>query len=196
MTQTGSINWSLRVFFCDIWWICASCNALHPIMKSVIRVVIWLSCVVLGISSRIGLKSVKSVKSNHNDNAAYNGVTMFEPTVMYSARDVTKNKRVPFIFLAGFVGSRGWGLGSSGDVSAAGSVSSPGSSLLCSEFGMLWVVIRSGRMEDCMEFLLFLLREWFVECGGWARGKRGGEGALFEDSSVSASLTHARGEDG
>ena len=79
-------------------------------MKSVTRVVIWLSCVVLGISSRIGLKSVKS---NHNVIAAYNGVIAFEPTVVYSARDVTKKKRVPFTFFAGLVGSRGWRLGSS-----------------------------------------------------------------------------------
>ena len=46
VTHTGSINWSLRVFVCDIWWTCASCSVLHSKMELVSRVVIWLSCVL------------------------------------------------------------------------------------------------------------------------------------------------------
>ena len=130
------------------------------------------------------------MKSNHNVNAAYNGVTKFEPTVVYSARDVTKNKRIPFIFLAGLVGSRGWGLGLSGGVSAAGSVGSPGSSLLWSEFGMLWVVIRSGRMEECLEVFVVVIFVCVtgllgVEVGP-AGGREGGKECLSRGSSVSA----------
>ena len=54
------------------------------------------------------------MKSHPNVNAAYSGITKFESTDAYSARNVTKNERIPFIFLAGLVCSEGWMRESSG----------------------------------------------------------------------------------
>ena len=102
---------------------------------------------------------------------------------------MTKNKRIPFIFLAGLVGSESWMRESSGGGLAAGTAGSPWSSLLWSGSGMLCVEALSGRAGECwgdfcclVSFLfLFSLRDWLVGCGGWpSRGERGGEGMPFK----------------
>ena len=141
---------------------------------------------------------MRSVKSNPNVNAAYNGMTKFEPTDAYSAGNVTKNERIPFIFLAGLVGSRGWRRESSGGGLAAGTVGSPGSSLLWSEFGMLCVEARSGRIGECYEdfcCFVFFLRDW-LSGGVWdPEEERGGRNAFrgAARSRLIFSLSHKGG---
>ena len=105
---------------------------------------------MLGIRSRIGFVYIRS---NRNIIAAYNGVFEFELIDVNSARDATKKKRVPFTFFVGLVGSDGWWLGSSGVPSVAELIGSVGLLSLYPKFGMLLDVVRSGRMEDCLESL-------------------------------------------